>query len=109
MDSADIEKNKMISCLSYVLFFLPLVSCPESKYGRFHANQGLVYLILFVVCSIAISILRWIIPGFFYWLLNLLSLVVYLPLIGIGVIGIMNAYSGKAKDIPFFGTLRLLK
>ena len=35
----DIEKNKVMAGLSYILFFLPLIACPESKYGRFHATR----------------------------------------------------------------------
>ena len=36
----DIQKNKVISALSYlgILFFLPLVAAPESRFGKFHAN-----------------------------------------------------------------------
>jgi hypothetical protein len=39
-DQADIEKNKTMAGLAYLLFFLPLVACPDSPFGRFHANQG---------------------------------------------------------------------
>lgn len=40
----DIQKNKVISALSYlgILFFLPLMAAPESRFGKFHANQSLV-------------------------------------------------------------------
>lgn len=41
----DIEKNKTIAGLSYFLFFLPLIACPESGYAKFHANQSLILLI----------------------------------------------------------------
>ncbi|NLA78908.1 MAG: hypothetical protein GX845_05135, partial [Erysipelothrix sp.] len=37
----DIEKNKTMAGLAYLIFFLPLVAAPESKFGKFHANQGL--------------------------------------------------------------------
>ena len=38
---------KVMSALAYlwILFFLPLVVCPDSKFGRYHANQGLVLLL----------------------------------------------------------------
>ena len=38
----DIAEGKLMSILSYlwILFFLPLVVCPGSKFGRFHANQA---------------------------------------------------------------------
>ncbi len=57
-DPADIEKNKTIAGLAYVLFFLPLIACPDSKFGRFHANQAL----LLVLVSIAGNIVLRFIP-----------------------------------------------
>lgn len=33
----DIEKNKTMAGLAYLLFFLPLIACPESRYAKFHA------------------------------------------------------------------------
>ena len=46
-DPEDIARNKSVCALSYlsILFFLPLVVCPDSKFGRFHANQALALLI----------------------------------------------------------------
>lgn len=41
----DIEKNKTMAGLAYLLFFLPLIACPESRYAKFHANQALLLLI----------------------------------------------------------------
>ena len=43
----DISDGKAMSILAYfgILFFLPLVVCPQSRFGRFHANQGLILLL----------------------------------------------------------------
>ena len=112
MEPADIEKNKVIGCFAYILFFLPLVTVPESKYGRFHANQGLVYLILFVVGAIATTIVRMLLTSITWrllWLSSLISFLVFLPIIAIGVVGLINGYTGKAKDLPIIGTIRILK
>lgn len=100
-DATDIEKGKTAAGLAYILFFLPLVMCPESKYGKFHANQGLALLIISVVGTIVLSIIP--IIG---WIL--------LPLFGIGVavfgiMGIINGFSGKAKELPLLGKIKLLK
>ena len=46
IDPADIEKNKTMAGLAYLIFFLPLLACPDSKYGRYHANQALLLFIL---------------------------------------------------------------
>ena len=112
LDPADIEKNKVLGCAAYILFFLPLVAAPESKYGRFHANQGLLYLILFVAASIATTILRMVLVAITWrllWLSSLISFLVFLPIVAIGVVGLVNGYTGKAKDLPLIGTIRLLK
>ncbi len=100
-DAQDIEKNKTAAGLAYILFFLPLVMCPDSKYGKFHANQGLALLIVSVVGTIVLSIIP--IIG---WIL--------LPLFGIAVMvfaimGLINGFGGKAKELPLVGKIKLLK
>jgi uncharacterized membrane protein len=109
MDPSDVTQNKGICCLSYPLFFLPFVACPESKFGRFHANQGLLFAILLFAGLIANSIVRMIFRGFLYWLGSLMQLAILLPILAIGVISVINAYSGKAKEIPLIGNTRLIK
>lgn len=41
-DTQDAQDAKIWSVLAYfgILFFLPLVTVPNSAYGKFHANQG---------------------------------------------------------------------
>ncbi len=112
MDPADIEKNKTFGGLAYFLFFLPLVACPESKYGRFHANQGLLLLILGVGGGIIIGILSAIIGAISWrlsWLSVILSLVFSVVMITMGVIGLMNGFTGKAKELPVIGKIRIIK
>ncbi len=100
-DPQDIEKNKVMAGLAYILFFLPLVVCPESKFGKFHANQGLVLLIAGVVGSIVLSLIP--IIG---WIL--------LPLFGIAVtvfviLGLVNGLTGKDKSLPLIGKIKIIK
>ena len=42
----DIEDNKVIAALAYIIFFLPLIVAKDSEFGKFHANQGLIYFYL---------------------------------------------------------------
>lgn len=111
----DIEKNKTMAGLAYLLFFLPLIVCPDSPYGKYHANQGLVLLIFGVGASIALAILSFIL-GFipvigwiillifplFYFLLSVLVLV-------LAVMGLMNGLNGNAKELPVIGKFKILK
>lgn len=102
-DPADIQKNKVFAALAYlgILFFLPLVACPESKYGRFHANQGLV---LFLFSCAGNIVLRFV-PLFHTALTSLYSLLMLVLLI----IGIVNAVNGQAKELPVIGTIKIIK
>ena len=112
MDPADIEKNKVMGGLAYFIFFLPLIACPESKYGRFHANQGLVYLLMCVaggIVSSVLSVLFLAVSWRLWWFSSLISFVVWLAIIAAGVIGLINGFSGKAKELPFIGKFRIIK
>lgn len=100
-DQADIEKNKVIAGFAYIIFFLPLLTCPDSKYGRFHANQGLLLFILSVAGSIILSI----IPIIGWLLLPLFSIAILI----FAVMGLINGLNGKAKELPIIGKFRLLK
>jgi uncharacterized membrane protein len=105
----EIKEHKGIFMLSYVLFFLPLISCPTSKIGRFHANQGLVLLITSVAGNIAVSILSslltwrlWAITSFIGWAWG----IVVLALI---IIGMVNANKGEQKPLPVIGGFTIIK
>lgn len=97
----DIEKNKIMAGLAYIVFFLPLLSCPDSRFARFHANQSLLILIAGIGGSTILSI----IPLIRRMLLPLFSIVV----LAAAVICMIGALNGKTKELPLIGRLRLLK
>ena len=92
-----------------ILFFIPLVAAPQSRYGRFHANQGLLLLIVMVVLEIAAVIIGIIIPWYMYWLQAIVTFILWLPTIALFIIGLMNAINGKAKDLPVIGKDKIIK
>jgi uncharacterized membrane protein len=99
--SEDIEKNKTMAGLAYLIFFLPLLTCPESGYAKFHANQALVLLIIAIAGSFILSIIP--VIG---WIL--------LPILGLGILilsiwGLVNGINGKAKQLPLIGRFTILK
>lgn len=100
-DPADIEKNKTIAGLAYLIFFLPLISCPDSRYGKFHANQGLLLLIFGLVGSFFLGLIP--IIG---WLLAIFYPIVILVF---GIMGLVNGFQGKAKRLPLFGKINIIK
>ncbi|MDO4548152.1 MAG: hypothetical protein Q4D04_08645, partial [Clostridia bacterium] len=53
----DMNDNRILGGLGYLIFFLPLITCPKSKYGRFCANQGLIILIAQIAIFLVFRIL----------------------------------------------------
>jgi uncharacterized membrane protein len=102
-DPADIEKSKVVSALAYlgILFFLPLVVYPDSKFGRFHANQGLVLLIFDVIGSAIFYIIP--LP------MHILGMIYSVLIFVLFIIGLINALNGQAKPLPVIGGITLLK
>jgi uncharacterized membrane protein len=109
IDPADIEKNKTMGGLAYFIFFLPLVACPESRYGRFHANQALILFIIAVVLGIANAILGTVLPWRLGWISTIFGLIIGLIIFALGLIGLINGFSGKAKELPVVGKFRIIK
>ena len=99
-DKDDIEKNKAMGLLAYILFFIPLLAAKDSPFARYHANQGLVLFI----CGLISSVL-WVIPILGWIVAPILSIVITV----LAVIGIINALNGKAKELPIIGKYKILK
>ncbi len=110
----DVKKdssNKVIFMLAYlgILFFLPLVSCPESKAGRFHANQGLILLITGFAGHFILGILYYILSWRLWGLISFLFTLWGLALLALVIIGMANAGKGEEKPLPFIGGIRIIK
>ena len=112
-DANDITQNKAMGILAYFgpLCFIPMFAAKDSKFARFHANQGLVLFLACIAWSIASSILSAIILAISWRLFLLTSIISFLSIIFLilAVIGIINAANGKAKELPIIGKFKLLK
>jgi uncharacterized membrane protein len=100
-EQTDIDNNKIMAGLAYLIFFLPLLVCPQSKYARFHANQGL----LLFIAAIAGNIILGMIPVIGWIIMPLLALGALI----LAIIGLINGFGGKAKRLPVFGKYDILK
>ncbi|MDD3504274.1 MAG: zinc-ribbon domain-containing protein [Eubacteriales bacterium] len=96
----DIEKNKVMAGLAYLIFFLPLIACPDSRYARFHANQALLVFLL----GLAAGVIN-IIPI----LGCVVSVIAYVFTIVLIIMGMVNAFGGKAKELPLIGKIKIIK
>ena len=127
---SDIKDNKVFAFLSYLgpLFLVPILAAPKSKYARFHANQGLVLFLAELIIALPVELLKWLNSYVFGTLLGSVfsgwlsivpnSIGFCVDLIGIAagalglvlaVIGIINAFQGKANELPFIGKVKILK
>ncbi|HHX38257.1 MAG TPA: zinc-ribbon domain-containing protein [Clostridiaceae bacterium] len=109
----DIQQNKVMAVLSYIgiLVLIPIFAAKESRFARFHANQGLVLAIAEVAYGIIYAILNSILLSISWRLMfisTILSLV-YIAFLVFAILGIVNAASGRAKELPLIGKLRILK
>ncbi len=112
----DIQQNKTMAILAYFIFFLPLLAAKNSRFARYHANQGLILLLGYVALYIVQAILTTIlIAGMTYGSLGALGIVsllftlLYLGLLVLLILGIINAAQGKAAPLPIIGGLKIIK
>ena len=102
-----------MAALSYfgILVLIPILAAKDSKFARFHANQGLIFLIACIILAVANAILTSVIIGIswrLYWLSNIISLIVGLVCLIFFIIGIINVVNGRAKELPVIGHYKLL-
>lgn len=107
--------NKLVNALSYtgILFFLPLVANDNQIEGKFHANQGLITLILAAVLHV-VGVVLGALSG-----LPLLGILIGIigTIFGIAawavqaailIFGIVNSINGTMKQIPVIGGINLI-
>lgn len=107
--------SKVMNALSYtgILFFLPLVANDNQQEGKFHANQGLITLILAVVLHVIgkvfgalsglplLGVLVGIVGSIF-------GIVAWAVQAAILIFGIVNAINGRMNPIPVIGKINLI-
>ena len=84
---------------------------PNSAYGKFHANQGLILLIFYVTLTVAswlVQAVLGIIPIIGGILSGLVQLAVSVCIIALIVFGMVQAAQGKAKTLPVIGKFHLI-
>lgn len=116
-DAKDISDNKAMAILAYLswLVLIPIFAAKNSKFARYHANQGLVLALFEAAYWIASAILTALFT-FLFWrvfaLVTVLTVILRLAnlaFLALTVIGIVNAAQGKAKALPIIGKIKILK
>jgi len=110
--SEDIEQNKVMAILAYIIFLIPLLVSKDSPFARYHTNQGLVLFIAAFVTAIVLNILSWILANIIIigWILIVLFNILFpILILALAIIGIINAANGKAKPLPLIGHISIIK
>jgi uncharacterized membrane protein len=103
----DIEKNKVMALLAYILFFIPLLAAKDSPFAKFHANQGLILFLTNLGIWIISVILDFIpVIGF---IIGIVAMLAHIGVVILAVIGILNAVNGKSERLPLIGNYDLIK
>ncbi len=98
------QGEKIVAGLSYIIFFLPYMNGNKKEFNKFHANQGLLLLIVIMIANavnIAVSyfpILYWI--SIFLFTVYIIYLFVY---------GILGASAGEMNEFPLIWRIKLIK
>lgn len=108
-DAQDIRNNKAMAILAYLswLVLIPLFAAKESKFARFHCNQGVVLAVAEIIAVIVLSILDGL--PLIGWIFSIAGSLLGLVCFIFAVLGIINAANGKAKELPIIGKFKILK
>ncbi len=130
IDPRDVSDNRLICICSYlgILLLIPFLVRKNSRYARFHCNQGLILLIVSVILGIVSGIINGIIgsifthkvsvlglatytttSGFGLFLQGLVNLVICVPMLALVILGIYNTVKGRVNELPIIGKFRLIK
>lgn len=100
-DADDVNKNKLMAAIAYIgiLVLIPVFLAKDSKFAKFHANQGLVLFIIGLITTVLGKI------KFLKWIAAIVSCALFICCI----VGIIYAIQGKAKELPVIGNIKILK
>jgi uncharacterized membrane protein len=115
-EQEELKGKKFTACLAYLFWLavIPMIYSTESKFIKYHANQGFVLATVETIYIIAMVIVSKLI----LWPLSratslLVETTMFMAFVGVfgmlSLIGIFNVIRGKEKPIPTFGHIKLLK
>ena len=114
-EKEDLKGKKFTACFSYLCWFtvIPMIYSSESKFIKYHANQGLVLAIaetIFLIATVLVGKILWAYSRATSLLVETTMFLVFVGVFGmLSLIGIFNVIRGKEKPVPTFGHIKLLK
>lgn len=120
----DVKKNRSLAWLAYfgILLLIPLFARKRSEFCKYHVKQGAVIfcanVVYFIITRIILAIVGAIFRGHLYYYVyvpspvysafNLIFTLGSIFFLVISIIGIVNAATGKYKEVPVFGKIKIL-
>ncbi len=96
-----IAEGKWLAVLSYLMFLvvIPLLAGKDKPFVRYHVNQGILLLIAAGVVHV-VQYLPFV--GSFFYTIGIFCVLV------LAVVGVVNAASGRARELPIIGQFNIL-
>lgn len=92
---------ELVSALSYILFFLPLIFCRREPFVLYHANQSLILWLFMAIFYLAFGF----IPG-----VNIYALPIIILFHILGIFyGMYNSAHGRARPFWLIGKINIIK
>lgn len=112
-EAKDAQDNKVMAILAYFgpLVLIPILAAKDSKFARYHSNQGLVLLIALIGYNILTGVISAILTAISWRLYFIGTIFSFLGIAFtvLAVLGLINACKGEKKPLPFIGGFILLK
>lgn len=120
----DVDKHRGVAIAAYILFLIPLLIAPNSRFARYHANQGvllfivgcgvfLAELILGLLLLFGLPLLKRLNLDVLAWFGScgcyLGQVILILLMLALAVLGIINAANGEEKPLPLIGHFTVIK
>ncbi|MDR2686444.1 MAG: DUF4870 domain-containing protein [Oscillospiraceae bacterium] len=113
-EAKDAQDNKVMGILAYlgILVLAPIFAAKDSKFAKFHANQGLILAILTIAYGVVFGILMAVFSLISWRLGAIMSPIlclVFLVYPVFAILGIVSASRGEMKELPIIGKFKILK
>ena len=115
----DLKNNKEFAIVSYiplvVFYILYLKKHKQSKYLRFHVNQGLLLSIGWILVVLVSTILTKVfeVEGLFIikipFIISVITYILYSFIVLLNIFGLVNTIRNKSKKLPIIGKIKIIR
>lgn len=101
------DNDRAIAMLAYLGFLIvvPIIKMGKNRFLRFHANQGLVCLVSFIILSVVNALAT---EFRAYGTISIINTSIII-LVVIDIIGLVSAIAGQQRVLPLIGKIKMIK